>query len=566
MIELKKVNYLFSIVIILTFLFIIAIGIIGTKYDPDFYDVCGKTIYKSSNFAFYSLDSSFSESDFHIINSDINNFSFSFVPRALSDGTLSTIGIYTSYMSYKIWSGDEVLYSYCGSHDGIVKSGATEFAMIRIPAKYIGQEVHVDFNLEVVKLNKNEFHILVGKQRDIWRHIYSEEYFDLLVSFFAFIIASMMVSLGILSLIFKLNSNRYLIVGIFIFFLSIYVFLQTKSVFVLINSPIMVYFLDYIVASSYVASLAYILYSSVRGKNCYIGKIIYELFLINIAVQSLLSITGVSEYIYFREFSFSLVIVLSSIMMYILFIKRDPDYPFKNESDKEKLIAFSSLIMFLGLFIGLIIYIIEISKTYFIPAYSSLLIYVMIHLFVSLDTYSKDYNKSKKLKHFIQAALYDNLTKVGSRYSFDTDVKELKGNPNNYKDIILGLLDVNDLKYVNDGYGHDVGDRVLVDMGCVLQCFEEEYLAYNSKVYRIGGDEFAIILFDAGEKIFNEVEDKLNYYYKEYLKDNPDSLLKFSYGFGYEKLNDDFDFGKLNKKVDLKMFDNKKRSKENDLY
>ena len=51
-------------------------------------------------------------------------------------------------------------------------------------------------------------------------------------------------------------------------------------------------------------------------------------------------------------------------------------------------------------------------------------------------------------------------------------------------------IDINGLKSVNDQYGHDAGDRLIIGAArCIEQCFGDK-----GKVYRIGGDEYAAIL------------------------------------------------------------------------
>jgi len=51
------------------------------------------------------------------------------------------------------------------------------------------------------------------------------------------------------------------------------------------------------------------------------------------------------------------------------------------------------------------------------------------------------------------------------------------------------VFDVNDLKEINDTQGHGVGDQAIRDAcGLICRCFK------HSPVFRIGGDEFAVIL------------------------------------------------------------------------
>ena len=55
------------------------------------------------------------------------------------------------------------------------------------------------------------------------------------------------------------------------------------------------------------------------------------------------------------------------------------------------------------------------------------------------------------------------------------------------------LLDLDDFKTVNDTFGHEAGDRVLVEVSRRL----ERVTRHGEGIYRLGGDEFAFVLYDA---------------------------------------------------------------------
>jgi diguanylate cyclase (GGDEF)-like protein len=59
--------------------------------------------------------------------------------------------------------------------------------------------------------------------------------------------------------------------------------------------------------------------------------------------------------------------------------------------------------------------------------------------------------------------------------------------------LVLGYIDVDDFKGVNDGFGHEVGDRVLVSLARALA----RSVRGEDVVARLGGDEFAVLFLDA---------------------------------------------------------------------
>ncbi|WP_219712239.1 GGDEF domain-containing protein, partial [Clostridioides difficile] len=70
---------------------------------------------------------------------------------------------------------------------------------------------------------------------------------------------------------------------------------------------------------------------------------------------------------------------------------------------------------------------------------------------------------------------------------------------------VISFVDLDDLKCINDLYGHEIGDMVLKNVGYVLREYE---IKYNGLIGRYGGDEFVMLL--SGFTSREEVEDLLD--------------------------------------------------------
>lgn len=83
----------------------------------------------------------------------------------------------------------------------------------------------------------------------------------------------------------------------------------------------------------------------------------------------------------------------------------------------------------------------------------------------------------------------DALTKVNNRRKYEKDLQEVleKGDSEKYG---LILLDIDFFKLINDELGHDKGDDALVRLSTALK----EVVADSGNIYRIGGEEFVVIL------------------------------------------------------------------------
>lgn len=93
-----------------------------------------------------------------------------------------------------------------------------------------------------------------------------------------------------------------------------------------------------------------------------------------------------------------------------------------------------------------------------------------------------------------QAAMTDVLTGLGNRAGLTREFERAVASAAPGSLVVLVLLDLDNLKEVNDGYGHDAGDRLLVAVGRRLGRLR----VLHQKVFaaRLGGDEF-VVLFRA---------------------------------------------------------------------
>ncbi len=83
-------------------------------------------------------------------------------------------------------------------------------------------------------------------------------------------------------------------------------------------------------------------------------------------------------------------------------------------------------------------------------------------------------------------ALHDHLTGLPNRESFH---KEFVATLESCGACALVLIDIDEFKSVNDIYGHEIGDRVLIELACRLQ-----EAAPEARIARLGGDEFVALV------------------------------------------------------------------------
>ena len=101
----------------------------------------------------------------------------------------------------------------------------------------------------------------------------------------------------------------------------------------------------------------------------------------------------------------------------------------------------------------------------------------------------------RKNQRLWKLAHHDSLTGCLNRRAFEDDWRRLlKLSSERPADVSLILIDCNHFKAINDTYGHNTGDEVLKGISLTVR----KILSEGDRLYRIAGDEFAVIFMDAG--------------------------------------------------------------------
>jgi len=127
-------------------------------------------------------------------------------------------------------------------------------------------------------------------------------------------------------------------------------------------------------------------------------------------------------------------------------------------------------------------------------------------------------NKMMYLSH------HDTLTGLYNRNYFEEELRRLENSRQH--PISVFVLDMDNLKKVNDQYGHAAGDALLKCVAQVLlTCFRDEDI-----LSRIGGDEFAILLPKTNAEATEKIQQRMERTLKHFNHHHPEIPLNLSIG------------------------------------
>ncbi len=157
-------------------------------------------------------------------------------------------------------------------------------------------------------------------------------------------------------------------------------------------------------------------------------------------------------------------------------------------------------------------------------------------------------------------AYWDSLTGLKSNASYnqmaDKLDKEIKSGRAEFS---LYIMDMNNLKQMNDTYGHKKGDEMLIDAANIMREVWQE-----DSIYRIGGDEFAVVLdnsvasqYEDHIKIFDKAIERFNQSNDKY-----DIELQIAIGLAVYNKGRDESFVDVFRRADNQMYEDKHKKKQ----
>ncbi len=160
---------------------------------------------------------------------------------------------------------------------------------------------------------------------------------------------------------------------------------------------------------------------------------------------------------------------------------------------------------------------------------------------------------AEHLSQAIYDANHDGMTQHLNKRCYHS----MEENFRNCKPICVIYFDVNNLKLMNDTLGHESGDHVIKQAADYIRSF----LSSGDYCFRMGGDEFLIVMTKCTFRSIDKVVDKLTKD-EPYILSRPEDSIKCSLSYGFAYSNSEHDYDELLTQAEENMYAKKAEIKK----
>ena len=216
-------------------------------------------------------------------------------------------------------------------------------------------------------------------------------------------------------------------------------------------------------------------------------------------------------------------------------------------------------------YIAVVVYVRQKGAAFSLSSKLELSLFVLnsVSLFIKITIISRFYclkfsSSEEKILQYAKKLEYlatiDTLTQLQNRRGMMKHLKKLAdGYSSTNQPFSLVLSDVDFFKKVNDTYGHDTGDYVLVNLAALF----EDFMKDKGRVARWGGEEFLFVFEGTNGDFVFEGLNKLKFLVEKTIFSYKDYHFSITMTFGLEEYDSNAGIEKTIEKADEKLYQGK---------
>jgi len=465
------------------------------------------------------------------------------------DHDQNTLLLRSSMQDMWVYLDNSLIYEHVKPESiGFSNPPASLWITVTLPDDYASKVLIIEMSTPIKSFSGVINSVKLDSKDVLLFDLIKNQWFGLVI-FGILFLAGMMLT--IISFFIKVNKDsRIFYLGLLATCSSLWILVESRLLQFVIGNRFILGSLAYIMVPLMAIYFALYIREAVLTQSKHkkvITRFVYVMQLF-IFFSVLLQITGAQTFIQTMYYGLGIISIGAIVGAYFMILEVR-DY---NNSTAKKLMKFTIVL--------LISLVLEIGSFYigifnFISSFLRIGAFLFFLLLI-IDTiyYIRESMERRNETLILEKLAYkDFLTGGLNRTSYERDLEKKINDKQSFR---LNLLDLNYLKYINDNYGHNVGDEAIK---LIYNTLDSAFKGIGTS-YRIGGDEFAVIINDIDPKINSNAINAFNLNLSEINKQfiHP---LKVAIGTDIYTPDKWEQFSKFYHHVDQKMYEDKTKIK-----
>ncbi len=450
-----------------------------------------------------------------------SNYSVFFDVSDYGDLNDKAFDLFVLFSNIQCVADGEVFYEFKSNNNKWIKSGGYSNHIIDIPKDLKKKVIEIKYFPNSKLIKKHIFvPINIGRKSNILiYHLITDDFriiFFTSLSWAIFLVIAFLFLLGYAKNHYFMDLLR---LGLISLIFALYFSVQIWSVrYVLKEFGQVLYFMEFTIITFLPTQIIAILKGKLdpRFDKYFTGTII--LCYLNAFVQLMLVL------VFGRELKEYLVITHVIFLLSVFIITIASIVSNGKIYESKWPIVKSISLLSLNTVVSIIIYTFYKPVIYMELILSGVLFFIFAKIYYTVNDYINLSNNEAQARLYKELALIDPVTKFGNRNSYVIKIKEIQEK----KDALwIVSMDLNNLKEVNDNYGHVMGDEmIMVFSRAINKAIKDLDKAF---AYRVGGDEFLIFVYEKEDFNIIQVINKM----KETIKLSAEPFSNFYTMFAY---------------------------------
>ncbi|MDO9491763.1 diguanylate cyclase domain-containing protein [Acetobacterium sp.] len=370
---------------------------------------------------------------------------------------------------------------------GIASPLASTWVMFKLPRDFQEKTLKIILKSDVTAFSGHVNKVMLGESSSLVNYVFEQGFGGFIVFLVLFVMGLLLILFAIFAKSFP--DNRFLYLGLLVLSTSIWILSEARLLQFFIGNRYIIGGISYLMVplmgsffSLYVKETIFL-----EQWNKRLMQMMAGLYLFLLIATMILQVLGISEFIETMNIMMMVIflnIIILSALMFEELVK-------KSNQDAKQFFKYVSVLSVSVIMEGIVFYTNQFDYTSFFIRIGSLIFFSL--LLADSYLYFKRSLQSQKERDLYEALAYqDVLTGGNNRAAFERDFEMLRNKEVQFR---LVLLDLNELKYINDNYGHGSGDEAIKTLYVMMH----DAFMPEGMCYRIGGDEFAILMGNTEE-------------------------------------------------------------------